>query len=91
MTAAQIWAKQGGLIEENFFGGWLLVDIHALYERETPAKNTRFRFQVMMNNNEQSCVTQFRGIELARKWLYAEMSMDELERHVANKQARMFF
>lgn len=79
MTAKEIWQKQGGLIESSFSDVRLLVDLHVMHERETPGKNTRWRYQVMLNDDDQSCPIQFRSLHTARKWVRCEINGIQLQ------------
>ena len=91
MNAAQIWSKFGGLIDNN--EKWLLVDLHKVDDvrASKPVKNTRFPYQVMMNDTEQSLPVQFRSLNNARAFFLGEMDHIKFQELLANNSARMFF
>ena len=91
MTAAEIWAKFGGLIDSN--EGVLLVDLHKIDDERAsrPLKNIRFPYQVMRNDRDQTLPTQFRSLKNARKYFSGEMDYNEMNALIKNKRARHIY
>lgn len=91
MTAAEIWAKFGGLIDNN--EKWLLVNLHQIDDvrANKPLKNIRFPYQIMMNDSEQSLPVQFRSLKNAREFFHGEMTAVRFDRLLTTGKARMFF
>lgn len=81
-TAVEIWQMYGGLLELSILGLRMLVDLHAMRGLTTPGKNTRWRYQIMLTDDEQSCPIQFRSLHTAQRWLRGEMGGLELQQHV---------
>lgn len=91
MTAAEIWAKFGGLIDSN--DSVLLVDLHKIDDERAsrPLKNIRFPYQVMRNDRDQTLPTQFRSLKNARKFFSGEMDYNELKRLLNTGRARSIY
>ena len=91
MTAVEIWKMYGGFIRHNERDGKLLVDIHAMRDTGKPAKNTRFRFQVMADDVDQSNPIQFRSRDLAYQYLMGMLEYTDLLTLIRTKRARLCF
>lgn len=91
MTAKEIWEKFGGLIASN--EKWLLVNLHLIDDERAskPIKNTRFPYQIMMNDNEQSLPVQFRGLHNAKQFFTGDMPVEKFQLLLKTNNARMFF
>lgn len=91
MTAAEIWAKFGGLIAKN--ERWLLVDLHKVDDvrASKPIKNIRLPYQVMMNDVDQSLPVKFRSLRAAYSFFNGEMESDKFCKLVNEGKAKMYF
>lgn len=91
MTAAEIWAKFGGLIDSN--ESILLVDLHKIDDERAsrPIKNIRFPYQVMRNDRDQTLPTQFRSLKNARKFFSGKMEFNELKALLKSGRARNIY
>lgn len=86
MNAAEIWLRQGGLIQSN--DSWLLVALQSA--KNIRLKNIRFPYQVMANDLNQSLPVQFRSFKNAREFFLGEMAHDKFQGLIADGKARMF-
>jgi hypothetical protein len=92
MNAVEIWKKQGGFVihKSGQERGQLLVDLHAMRETGKPAKNIRFRFQVMCDDANQSMPVQFRSRDMAYQYMIGCLAYTDLLALIRTKRARVF-